>query len=664
MTLSPSGQQDAAAGSPRRRLYVYNGGFLTQRRIRRILDLAGYDITIGKPGSGDLVGVWGNSPTSHRGDKVADATKVPIVRVEDAFLRSVRLGRDGDPPLGLQIDHGGVHFDPSTRSDLETLLAEHPLDDFALLTRAKQAMARLQRGQLSKYNAFDTDAAPPAPGYVLVIDQTKSDAAVTASRADANTFREMLYFAQEEHPGKRILIKTHPETQAGHRDGYFSEADCTDRITLCDSPLSPYALMEGAVAVYTVSSQLGFEAIMAEHKPVVFGQPFYMGWGLTDDRAPLDRRQRKLTKAQLFAAAMILHPTWYDPYRDQLCTLEQAIDTLEAQARPWRADHDGWAAYGMRMWKRKPLQEVFGAVRPVVFPKDTAPRTDGRRAMVWANKADHAPPNAVRVEDGFLRSRGLGADLIPPLSLVCDDLGIYYDPTGPSQLEEYIAASVNLPEDARDRAAHLLRRLTGAPLHELPAGRRILVPGQVEDDASIRLGAGDVNTNRALLQAAREANPAAILIYKPHPDVEAGLRDGAVPDAMTWADVVWTDADPIAALQAVDAVWTMTSLLGFEALIRGKDVTCTGMPFYAGWGLTDDRGAPCPRRSARPDIIGLAHAALIAYPRYFDPKTGLACPVEVTVDRLQTGDIPAPGRLNRTIAKLQGAFASYAHLWR
>jgi len=190
------------------------------------------------------------------------------------------------------------------------------------------------------------------------------------------------------------------------------------------------------------------------------------------------------------------------------------------------------------------------------------------------------------------------------------------------------------------------------------------VPGQVEDDASIRLGAGDVNTNRALLQAAREANPAAILIYKPHPDVEAGLRDGAVPDAMTWADVVWAGADPIAALQAVDAVWTMTSLLGFEALIRGKDVTCTGMPFYAGWGLTDDRGAPCPRRSARPDIIGLAHAALIAYPRYFDPKTGLACPVEVTVDRLQTGDIPAPGRLNRTIAKLQGAFASYAHLWR
>jgi len=336
------------------------------------------------------------------------------VRIEDAFLRSVRTGRDGDEPLGLHIDRRGVHFDPSVPSDLEMILREDPLDDHALLQRAKDAIALIQRDNLSKYNMTDPGLPPLDPGYVLVIDQTRGDASVKASGADLNTFKEMLFYAQTEHPKAKILIKTHPETGAGHRGGYFDAESTSDRITLLDAPYPSTMLFEGAIAVYTVSSQMGFEAILSGHKPVVFGQPFYMGWGLTDDRAPLDRRQRKLTKAQLFAAAMILHPTWYDPYRDQLCTLEQAIDTLEAQARAWRADHDGWAAYGMRMWKRKPLQEVFGAVRPVVFPKDTAPRTDGRRAMVWANKADHAPPNAVRVEDGFLRSRGLGADLIPP----------------------------------------------------------------------------------------------------------------------------------------------------------------------------------------------------------------------------------------------------------
>ena len=675
MTTSSSGQSAAAKVDPLRRLFVFNGGFLTQTQIRRIMTLAGYDITIGKPREGDLVGVWGNSPTAQRGETVAEWTDADVIRVEDAFLRSVLPGRDGSPPLGLHIDKSGVHFDPSTKSDLEKVLTDHPLDDFALLTRARNAIQQLQDLHLSKYNAFDPDVPPPEAGYVLVIDQTKGDASVQASRADTNTFREMLYFAQEEHPNAKIIIKTHPETVAGHRKGHFSEADCNHRITLDEKPRSPYALFEGAIAVYTVSSQMGFEAILVGHRPVVFGQPFYVGWGLSDDRQPLDRRQRKLTKAQLFAAAMILYPTWYDPFRDKLCQLEDVIAILAAQARGWREDHTGWVASGMSMWKRKPLQAVFGQYKPLIFKDGPDQSACNRRAMVWATKAAQGPTDAVRIEDGFLRSRGLGADLIPPLSLVCDDIGIYYDPSAPSRLENLIASTDTLSQSDRDRADALIRTITKAGLSKynlggaglpsgLPVGRRILVPGQVEDDASIRLGAGDIKTNRALLAAARTANPAAVIFYKPHPDVEAGLRDGQVPDATDIADAVLTQTDPITALESVDNVWTMTSLLGFEALIRGKAVTCTGTPFYAGWGLTDDRGTPCPRRFVRPDITALVHATLIAYPRYFDPKTGLACPVEVVVDRLRSGDIPVPSSWNRAVAKLQGAFASYAHLWR
>ena len=677
----PSVPKQAAGGETLRRLYVYNGGFLTKRRIRRILTLSGYDISLGKPSGGDLVGVWGQSPTSPRGEAVAARTDTPIIRVEDAFVRSVKTGRDGDDPIGLHIDTRGVHFDPSTRSDLEIILTEHPLDDTALLTRAKACMARLQKSHLSKYNAFDPATPSPDPGYVLVIDQTRGDASVKASGADLNTFREMLFYAQTDHPAAQVIIKTHPETAAGHRQGYFTAADCNERISLNDAALSPYALFDGAIAVYTVSSQMGFEAILTGHRPVVFGQPFYMGWGLSDDRKPLDRRQRKLTRAQLFAAAMILYPTWYDPYRDRLCSLENAIATLEAQTRAWREDHHGWVAAGMRPWKRGPLQKVFGAKKPVMFAENAAAiakaGTHQRRLMVWAGKRNATldAAGAVRVEDGFLRSRGLGADLVAPLSLVCDDLGIYYDPTAESRLERLIEASVNLPDDARDRADRLLNNLVQARLSKynvgaqdrpenLPRGRRILVPGQVEDDASIRLGAHDIRTNLGLLIATRKANPAAFLIYKPHPDVEAGLREGAVPDAATIADLVLTRTNAIDALDLVDEVWTMTSLLGFEALLRGKDVTCLGTPFYAGWGLTDDRAMPVTRRAALPDLTALAHAVLIDYPRYFDPKTGLACPVEVVVERLATGEIPRASHTNRLIAKAQGLFAGYAYLWR
>jgi len=673
---------DAAEKIPSRRLFVYNGGFLTQKRVRRILSLSGWDIKLGAPKEGDWVGVWGQSPTSHRGETVAEQRDAPVLRVEDAFLRSVLPGREGSPPLGLLLDEKGVHFDSSRPSDLETLLATHPLDDTHLLNRARNAIDWIKRAHLSKYNAFSPETALPDSPYALVIDQTKGDASISGAGADASRFQEMLYWAQEENFGQKILIKTHPETAMGHRQGHFGPEHETDLIKLVTDPVSPWALMEGAVRVYTVSSGMGFEAIYAGHKPRVFGQPFYAGWGLTDDRFPVQRRQRQLTRVQMFAAAMILYPKWYDPFRDQLCELEEAIAILEADTKAWRSDRRGYVANGMRLWKRRPLQQVFGREKRVIFEDDTSAavkraKDEDRALMVWASKSNDMldAAGALRIEDGFLRSRGLGADLIAPLSLVSDDLGIYYDPTGESRLERMIAEAAKLPPAALERAERLITRLKSKRLSkynlnrpalpELPDGHRILVPGQVEDDASIQLGAGEVRTNRALVEAARAANPNAVILYKPHPDVEAGLRDGVLrADETVAADLVLSDTDPIALLDHVQEVWTMTSLLGFEALLRDIPVTCFGAPFYAGWGLTADLGPTPNRRAARPSLNALVQATLIDYPRYFDPITKRPCPVEVVVDRLTDNNIPKPGPLNRSIAKLQGVFASYAWIWR
>jgi capsular polysaccharide export protein len=323
----------------------------------------------------------------------------------------------------------------------------------------------------------------------------------------------------------------------------------------------------------------------------------------------------------------------------------------------------------------------LGREKPIVF-RDRADKAvagdaaQRRKLIVWAGKCEPAHGPAIGVEDGFLRSRGLGADLVPPLSLVLDDLGIYYDPRSESRLERLIAASVDLPHGALARADALRRRiiaarvskynLPGAGLADLPAGHRILVPGQVEDDASILCGAGEVKTNLGLLRAAREANPAAVILYKPHPDVEAGLRSGRIDEAeaLALADRVLTRADPLALIEAADEVWTMTSLLGFEALIRGTAVTCLGAPFYAGWGLTRDLGPVPARRQARPVLQGLIHASLIAYPRYHDPLTGLPCPPEVAVDRLADARLPRRGAGLRLLAKAQGLLAGYAWLWR
>ncbi len=658
--------------------HAYSGGFLgpgvQPRRIRRIMGLAGYPLRFGWPSPEGRIAVWGHAPRAHRGEAVARRTGATLLRIEDAFLRSLFPGRAGEPTLGLLIDAQGIHYDPSRPSDLETLLATHPLDDHALLERARRAMARLKASGLSKYSAHDPALAPPPPGYVLVIDQVKGDASLTHGGLDGplppHLFREMLVQAQLDFPGARIVIRTHPEARNGHRPGQFLPEDAAaEHITLHDAPTNPWELLEGAIAVYTVSSQLGFEAIFAGHRPRVFGLPFYAGWGLTEDHIAHPRRRRRLTRAQLFAAAMLLYPKWYDPCRDRLCAFEDTLDHLEALTRAWAADRHGYTALDMRLWKRPHLQAFFGQWQRLRFSKTPGP---DRPSLVWGTAPAPATDRNIRIEDGFLRSRGLGADLTPPLSLVADDLGIYYDPSQPSRLEALIAAP--LPPGAEDRARALIEAITNHNLSKynlagtlppLPQGYRILVPGQVEDDASIRLGAGPIRSNLALLQETRRQNPNAVILYKPHPDIEAGLRPGAIPEteAKQYADLILPRADPARLLSEVDALWTITSTMGFEALLRGLPVTTLGAPFYAGWGLTRDLGPTPARRTARPSLEAVAHAALIAYPRYHDPVSNLPCPPEVALERLTSGPLPRKPSL-RLLAKLQGALASHNWLWR
>src|SRR5699024_3844749 len=106
----------------------------------------------------------------------------------------------------------------------------------------------------------------------------------------------------------------------------------------------------------------------------------------------------------------------------------------------------------------------------------------------------------------------------------------------------------------------------------------ILVPGQVEDDSSVRLGCPGPRTNRCLLETVRAARPDAYILYKPHPEVISGNRKGHVvqaPGERLWDELV-LNVSVASCLAAVDEVHTLTSLVGFEALLRGKRVVTYG----------------------------------------------------------------------------------------
>jgi capsular polysaccharide export protein len=174
------------------------------------------------------------------------------------------------------------------------------------------------------------------------------------------------------------------------------------------------------------------------------------------------------------------------------------------------------------------------------------------------------------------------------------------------------------------------------------------VPGQVEDDASVRFGSPVVRRNIDLLRAARARNPASWIVYKPHPDVEAGLRPGRISSAESkgLADQVVDQGSILQLIEACDSVETMTSLAGFEALLRGRSVVAHGQPFYAGWGLTEDL-CPIERRTRRLSLDELVAGALILHPDYLDPVSRLRCGPELLIDRIAAMQSEQPGPARR-----------------
>lgn len=249
-----------------------------------------------------------------------------------------------------------------------------------------------------------------------------------------------------------------------------------------------------------------------------------------------------------------------------------------------------------------------------------------------------------RVEDGFIRSVGLGSDLTQPYSLVVDSRGIYFDPTQPSDLEDILQNHV-FTETQIIRAQHIRhylidKKLSKYNLYEnvdlnFPKDKQIIVvPGQVEDDASIRYGAKGM-TNLELLKQTRMNRPDAYIVYKPHPDVLVGNRVGQVDDgeALQYCDRIVTEVGIDSVLQHANEVHTMTSLVGFEALIRGINVVTYGLPFYAGWGLTTDTAA-CERRTRKLCVEELLAGAYLIYPRYIHPDTLCRCEIEAVLEVL------------------------------
>ncbi len=632
----------------------------------------------------EVVIAWGLKPNTTTAKKYAQTNNLHYLILEDGFLRSIGLGVNHAPPLSLVIDDLGIYYNADQPSRLESILnndwdnlpplpsftklseyakeGQDPLNSETLISRAQKCIKDIIENRLSKYNSSpDITLKPTTKKRILIVDQTAGDLSIRHGHARGESFIQMLNAAIAEHPDAEILVKMHPDVIAGKKQGHLSQTKQYSQIHFLTTNCNPIKLIQQVDHVYVVTSQLGFEALMAGKTVTCFGAPFYAGWGVTDDRIKITRRKQKRTIEQLVAAAYILYAHYRDPETGEPCEIERVINHLALQRHLFVKNSGTLFCYGFSLWKRGYIRNYLHSpwnniqfIRNTRQIKRRLPHKDAR-IVVWGtceNKKlkDLAKSHQIpiwRMEDGFLRSVGLGSDFTAPASLVLDKQGIYFDPAQPSDLET-ILNNNNFTVDEIHRAKTIRKMLLNGGISKYNMGEKralehsaranqqiILVPGQVEDDASIRLGCQAINTNESLLQFVRKEFPDAYIIYKPHPDVLSGNRKGKKKYRQPYHfDQLITDINISHCLDAVDEIHTMTSLVGFEGLLRGKKVFTYGLPFYAGWGLTQDR-MKLARRRRTLNINELIAGCMVSYPRYVNNESKAFSSPEMVIDILK-----------------------------
>ena len=619
---------------------------------------------------GTPVVLWVGTAGAGRLRRRAAALGVPFVLLGEGLLRTPRR-RTVVSATALTVAGPGSAAD---MLDPVRVLDTRAWETEKLLRRAATARRELVASRVGGAWWEGGVSLPRGDGLVFV------DMRDTGG-ADRGRLRPMLTAALAENSAGKVIVLAprDPRSHAGLGEvlGDAAAAGCV----IVAEPVDPWSAIERAHRVYVCGGEFGFLALLAGCTVRCFDAAFYAGWGVTADDPAVPRRAFERSIDAIFAGACLVATRCRDPYRKTQAAFEEVVGILVDWRRAEMTNRRIAVCVGMSFWKRRRIAELLrcSAGAPVFRRRAaSAVATARERAgaiAVWASRMPPALPKAaarnrvplIRVEDGFVRSVGLGSDFMPAASLVLDGRGAYFDPSVKSDLEVLLLESdfdARLVERARRLIGQLVARgitkynlAPGAATIAMPAGiRRILVPGQVEDDLSVLLGGGDIRSNLDLLARVRAANPAAFILYKPHPDVEAGHRKGAVPDpeARRFADAILRGVSTAALLSEIDELHTLTSLAGFEALLRRRRVVVYGRPFYAGWGLTRDVG--CPERGRRLSLEELVAGVLILYPRYLDPVTRLPCGPEVVIERLADPDLWRPGPLVLA-RRLQGALA-------
>lgn len=238
----------------------------------------------------------------------ARSVRLPIYRIEDGFLRSSTLGASHSTPYSLVVDGSGLHYNPTISSDLENILNNHDFSEQEIAD-ARFCISLMREHNLSKYNApairKTQGAAIRNRKRVAVLGQVDNDMSMRLGNLNGWTMIDLIRLARYENPNAEVIYRPHPEVYEGYQRSKFKRKQ-VEAICEIQSPHVPVAeFLDSVDHVYTVTSLTGFEALIRGKKVTVVGAAFYAGWGLTDDRVDLPRRQKRRTLEEVFAASYL-----------------------------------------------------------------------------------------------------------------------------------------------------------------------------------------------------------------------------------------------------------------------------------------------------------------------------------------------------------------------
>lgn len=260
--------------------------------------------------------------------------KIPVKYVEDGFVRSVNLGATKEPPQSLCLDSKAPYFNAEVETDLENLLNYYSFDNNeGLVLKARKCINFMVNNNISKYNHVKRTGISKIYGEktkkrILVIGQVEDDASIMYGLASVATNNEAVRIAAKENPDAEIYYKPHPDVLSNYRSEKSNPKKVKHLCKIIEKKLSLSEALETIDHVYTITSLSGFEALIRGIKVTTLGAPFYSGWGVTDDRVSVKRRDRTLSTEQIFAIAYLVYPRYFDPETGRKLDLEAVLNNI------------------------------------------------------------------------------------------------------------------------------------------------------------------------------------------------------------------------------------------------------------------------------------------------------------------------------------------------